>query len=116
MSKNEEYQNQKAVVAWFHLQYPNKLINADVGGVWTKNFAQAIKNKMSGHSNGYPDLFIAEPTKKYFGLFIEMKSAKGYATPEQKKWIEELKKRNFLAVVCYGFAEAIKTIDDYFSQ
>jgi hypothetical protein len=110
-----EYYEQKNVVDWFRLQYPDKLINGDVGGVWTKNYAQAIKNKCLGHSNGYPDLFIAEPKGKYHGLFIEMKSEKGRATPEQKRWVEELNKRKYYAVVCRGFYEAKNMIDDYFN-
>ena len=116
MSKTEEYQNQKAVVQWFRLQFPNKLLNADTGGVWTRNIATAMKNKVSGHSNGYPDLFIPEPIEKYKGLFIEMKSAKGYPTIEQKHWIEELNKRNYSAVICHSFNEAKNVIDDYFSE
>ena len=115
MAKNEEYQNQKAVVQWFRLQFPNKLLNADTGGVWTRNIATAMKNKVSGHSNGYPDLFIPEPTEKYKGLFIEMKSAKGYPTPEQKFWISELNKRNYKVVICHSFNEAKNVIDGYFS-
>ena len=111
--KNEEYQIQKMVIQWFRLKYPDKLLNADVGGVWTRNYAQAIKNKCMGHSNGFPDLFIPEPNSKYHGLFIELKSEKGHATPEQKEWIKNLNQRGYLAQVLYGFDETREYIDGY---
>lgn len=113
MARNEEYQIQKALVLYIKFQYPNILFNADVGGTWTKNFGTAIKNKLSGHSNGFPDLFFAEPRKGYHGLFIELKTIKGRISDEQQDWIEKLNERGYCALVAYGFDEAKEDINNY---
>lgn len=110
-----EFIEQKQFIEWFKLTHRDKLINADVGGVWTKNYAQAMKNRLLGHSNGYPDIFIPEPNKKYHGLFIEMKRVKGGScSPEQKGWIDALNKRGYKVIVCYGMDDAIKAVEEYF--
>lgn len=111
-----EYHIQKGFICWFKMKYPDKLINSDLGGVWTKNFAQAIKNKQLGHSNGFPDVQICCPAGKYHGLFIELKSENGRVSPEQKQWIERLRVNGYEAVICYGLQEAINAVENYFSN
>jgi len=116
MAKNEEYQIQKALVLYIKFQYPDVLFNADVGGTWTKNFGTAIKNKLSGHSNGFPDLFFPEPRGKWHGLFIELKTEKGVLSKEQFEWLVELRVRDYRAECCKGFERAKEVIDDYFKK
>ena len=113
--KHLEQQIQMALVQWIRLQYPHRLLTISGAGLIT-NAKTGSKMKKLGYNAGYPDLFIPEPTSKYYGLFIEMKSAKGYPTPEQKFWISELNKRNYKAVICHSFNEAKNVIDDYFSE
>jgi len=65
---------------------------------------------------GFPDLFIYEPNQDYHGLAIEMKKEKGsVASPEQKRWQEQLRNRGYCSYICKGSEEAIKQIDEYFN-
>ena len=111
----KEYNIQKAFVKYINLQYPNLLFSATMGGQYQKHYSQRIKQKLSGYSKGMPDVLIFEPIK-YNGLFIELKTKTGRPTIYQKKWIEELNKRNYYACVCKGFEECVETLDNYMNN
>ena len=69
-----------------------------------------------GLKKGFPDNFIAEPNKKYHGLFIELKRAKkrlSKISAEQKAWIKDLNEKGYKAVVCYGAEEAKRVVLEY---
>ena len=77
----------------------------------------AITGKMlkdEGVKKGVPDLFIPFYSLGFYGLFIEMKTAKGKLSKEQNEWLDYLKTQNFRSVVCYSFEDARKEIDYYF--
>ena len=107
-----EYQEQCSLVEWFRVRYPDRIINADMGGV-RLTMGNAIKAKRAGHLKGYPDLFIAVAKGGYYGLFIEMKTKKGKASNEQEEIIKKLNQEGYYAIICYGFDNAMKTINDY---
>ena len=81
--------------------------------------------KAEGLKSGVPDLFIPIPNKYYHGLFIEMKDAPKIlksvkkstshtkVSVEQEVWLQELRHKNYEAVVCYGALEAIEAIENY---
>jgi hypothetical protein len=72
--------------------------------------------KRTGYVKGFPDLFIYEPRGAFYGLAIEMKKEKGgAASPEQKRWLEQLRNRGYASYICKGKDEAIKIIDEYFN-
>ncbi len=63
---------------------------------------------------GFPDIFVYEPRGQYHGLAIEMKRQQGGKVSEaQRECLAELTARGYLAVVCRGFQEAKKTVDEY---
>ena len=78
----------------------------------------AQKNfKAEGLRPGVPDIMIPVPSKKYHGLFVEMKRVKGSNTSdEQVEWIALLNKQGYKAVICKGAAVAISEIEDYFKE
>jgi hypothetical protein len=46
-----------------------------------------------------------------------MKKEKGgTASPEQKRWQEQLRNRGYCSYICKGSEEAIKQIDEYFQS
>jgi hypothetical protein len=55
----------------------------------------------------------------YHGLYIELKrpvvkgEPKPVVSPEQKYWIEQLRKQGYLVEVCYGWIEAKELIERY---
>lgn len=72
--------------------------------------------KAQGLKSGIPDLFLAWPTQKYAGLFIEMKSEKGKISENQQKWIDRLNEQGYLAVVAFGLDEAKKAVEGYLNE
>ena len=103
---------QTEVIKYIRYQYPNIRYCASAGGVYT-GIKQARKMVRTGYVKGFPDLFIYEARNGYHGLALELKTIKGRATKEQKQWIEDLKERNYYAVICKGLPEALAVIDNY---
>jgi hypothetical protein len=109
-----ESNQQEIVIKYLRLAYPDALYCASAGGMWTSD-SQRIKMARTGYVKGFPDLFIYEPRGSFFGLAIEMKKEKGgTASPEQKRWQEQLRNRGYCSYICKGSEEAIKQIDEYF--
>lgn len=106
---------QSAVVAYLKLKY-KALHCASLGGQYQKYHSQRMKAKRNGYVAGFPDIFIYEAKQGFNGLAIELKVKGNYASAAQKAWIENLNNRGYLAKVCTGFDDAVKTIDDYFKS
>jgi len=116
VSPESEQNQQEIVIKYLRLAYPDALYCASAGGMRT-SYLQAIKMKRTGYVKGFPDLFIYEPRNEYNGLAIEMKKEKGgVASPEQKRWQEQLRNRGYASYICKGSEEAIKIIDEYFNE
>ena len=85
---------------------------ASAGGMRT-GIRTAVKMKAAGYKKGCPDIMIFEPRAEYCGLFIELKTATGTASPSQKAFIKALEDRGYRAVICKGFEAAKSEIDNY---
>jgi len=107
-----EQKLQTAIVKYLQLKHPNARYCASLGGIRT-SFKQAIKAKATGYVKGFPDLQITEARGGYFGLFLEIKMEKRYATKEQKEWITDLSARGYKAVIVKGIDDCISAIDNY---
>jgi VRR-NUC domain len=106
---------QELVIDYIKLKYPSVLYCASAGGMRT-SMRQAIKMKRTGYRKGFPDLQIMHPTILHHGLFIEIKTLKGQASPEQKEWRDQLNERGYKAVICKGLDACLKAIDDYMNE
>ena len=122
---NSEHHLQVACVNWFRMQYPkySKLLFAIPNG-GKRHMKTARDMKREGVQKGVPDLMLAvwyclrheitgEITELKCGLFIEMKSATGRLTPEQKDYLALLKKQGYATAVCKSFDEFKATIENY---
>jgi len=75
--------------------------------------------KAEGMRRGTPDMFLAAPSGQAWGsgprngLWIEMKSADGKQSPEQKAMAEVLKAQNYQYELCHSPEEAIQAISWY---
>ena len=114
-----ERQEQIGLIKWARIRAIkepalNMLISVPNGG-YALDPVIGAKLKAEGLAKGFPDLLLLCPRGQYHGLAIEMKSRqKGAALRvEQQQWIERLQSAGYLAVVCFGAAEAIKTIETY---
>ena len=116
IAPESEANQQEIVIKYLRLAYPDALYCASAGGMRT-SYLQAIKMKRTGYVKGFPDLFIYEPRNEYNGLAIEMKKEKGgVASPEQKRWQDQLRNRGYASYICKGSEEAMKIIDEYFNE
>ncbi len=115
--KKEEHDEQVTLIEWFDLEYryrpyAKRLASTPNGG--NRNIITATMLKREGCRKGYPDLNLMVPTLRYHGLFIELKKVGGLKpSAQQQEWIEYLNSQGYLAVVCYGFNEAKKIIEEY---
>ena len=74
-----------------------------------------IKLKKMGTSAGFPDFFIPYASKDYHGLFIEMKKREGgKLSMPQNEWLYFLISQGYLAVMCEGWIQASKIVENYF--
>ena len=120
MTELSETQIQNKILRWAK-RYPYKgnvladyLVHVPNGEKRSKRVAAGLKH--SGVKKGYPDLMMDIALNGYHGLRIELKTkAGGVVSPEQKERLKMLNSEGYLAVVCKGFDEAIKTITDYMS-
>jgi len=70
--------------------------------------------KLSGVKAGVPDMFFAAARHGWHGLFIELKVGKNKLTKSQEKWLGDLRRLGYAAVMCVGYDEAIKIINWYY--
>jgi hypothetical protein len=69
--------------------------------------------KAEGFTNGVSDLFLMIPIADHHGMFIEMKAKGGKVSDSQKEFMSNASSMNYKTVVCYGFEEAKKEINNY---
>ena len=67
-----------------------------------------------GMRRGVPDICLPVPKGSYGALYIELKRKKGgRVSEEQRVWIDALNRAGNKALVCRGFDEARKAIEEY---
>ena len=116
--QNWEREEQIAVANFLKCMRPPVLftINAYAG----TNRRTGGKMRASGYERGCPDIMVFEEGKveAFKGLFIELKRSVVYGpskvSDEQRRWIEELNKRGYKAVVAVGAQQAYAEIEKYF--
>lgn len=81
------------------------------GGKRDKRTAVALKRQ--GVKAGVPDICLPVARNGYHGLYIELKAGKNKATKNQEKWQVFLNDQGYYAVICYGWREAAKVIEEY---
>lgn len=111
-----EHAHQVALFSWAWLARKQRpllemLVAVPNGG--QRHKAVAAKIKAEGAKRGFPDIQLNVPVGKYAGLFIELKTAKGRVSEEQKAWIERLSAAGNRAVVCRGWLQAQSEIIKY---
>lgn len=74
---------------------------------------QAAILKKLGVKRGVPDLFLPVPSRKFHGLFIEMKNSKGRTSDSQLWWGEHLAANGYVFDVCHGWQEAVEVLTWY---
>ena len=110
----EEHNIQSACVRWFNLQWPEYrglLFAVPNGGARSK--ATAGKLKAEGVVPGVADLILLVPKLWHHALCIEMKTAKGRQSHEQKEWQAKVEAHGYKYAVCHSLDEFMETINNY---
>ena len=107
---------QAQVIRWATLQanlHPElaRLFHVPNGG--QRHTVVAAKLKGQGVKSGVPDLCLPVPRFGCPGLWIEMKTAEGKVSKNQKDWIDYLKGAGYRVEVCRSFDEARAVLLDY---
>jgi len=109
-----EHHTQVACVNWFSMQYPKyKALLFAIPNGGKRSIGVARKMKAEGVKKGVPDLFFALPNDGYHGLFIEMKSATGSLSSDQKMYLKMLHQNGYRVEVCKSFDNFKVAIESY---
>ena len=111
-----ELAEQIAVFQWAEFakrKYPQLAFLYAIPNGGSRHIAEAVNLKKSGTKSGVPDICLPVIRGEYGALYIEMKSDKGKASPQQTVWIDYLNTNGYKAVVCRGSGEAIDIILKY---
>lgn len=121
-----EYQAQAAVIEWVEWmakQDPRLTLLYAIPNGGARSKAEAGKLKAEGVRAGMPDLCLPIAGIKrdgyhnlgiaFYALYIEMKSAKGKLSSDQKRVIAGLRAAGNRVEVCRSADEAIRVIQDY---
>lgn len=124
----EEHNLQCACVRWFNFQWPEYrglLFAVPNGGARSK--ATAGKLKAEGVVPGVADLILFVPKYRMtddvratfeikHALCIEMKTAKGRQSPEQKVWQAKVEVQGYKYAVCHSIEEFMAVVNGYLTQ
>ena len=69
--------------------------------------------KAMGMQTGFPDLFLAVPSRGMHGLFIEMKSETGRLEPSQREMLALLSEQGYATAVCRSLDDFQHVTDRY---
>lgn len=107
-----EFQEQVALCDWLDLK---RILYYSIKNEGKRSRITGAKLKKSGMKKGVPDMCIPVPTDKYGALYIEMKKIGEKPFPEQLEWKDKLNNAGNKSVICYGFDEAKKVVEEYFA-
>lgn len=118
---HEESKLQKQCVAWFRAQYPQyAMLLTHVVNEGNGNRVSAAIHKGEGTVAGVPDLLLFMPAVLQgvacHGLGIEMKTAKGKQSQQQKDFQKIFESALYQYVVVRSFEEFKKCVRDYISR
>lgn len=107
---------QEALFNWAQYQYeryPELELLYHIPNGGKRDARTAANLKRQGLKAGVPDLHLPVARGGYHGLYIELKVGSNKPTPLQKKWLSNLNKQGYLAVVCYGWQGAAEQLINY---
>lgn len=115
-----EAQHQANVIKWsrqphIRSQYPELKMLFHIPNGGTRDAIEGKHLKQAGVKPGVPDLFLAAPSGKYHGLFIEMKTDTGRTSEAQKWWIKQLNAIGYFVEVCHSWQSAVRVLEWYLS-
>ena len=113
----KESYEQTTLFEWIEynkIRYPELGLCYAIPNGGSRNRIEAYNLKRQGVRPGVPDICLPVPRGGYGALYIELKRQQGgRVSEEQRAWIDALNRAGNKAVVCKGFEEAKKQIEEY---
>lgn len=113
---DEEHREQVALIRWADFaraRWPELALLHAIPNGGQRHKAVAARMKAEGVRAGVPDLCLPVPRGRWHGLYIEMKTRRGRASPDQRWWLRALGKAGYRAEVCRGWDAARQVIEEY---
>lgn len=113
---SSEHDEQVALFQWAALQVgriPELGLLFAIPNGGKRDLVTAVMLQREGVKAGVPDTCLPVARQGWHGLFIELKWGRNKPTEHQLEWLERLTAEGYLAVVCYGWQEAVDVIKDY---
>lgn len=116
------------VARYLQVQYPNVIYRFDLAADLKLTIGQAARHKRLHPKRGYPDLFIAETSSGYSGMYIEIKNegVKVYKKDntiradkhlqEQAAMMRQLESKGYFCSFASGFSECKELLDAYLQK
>ena len=114
--QSTEHDEQVALFKWaahMTFRYPELDLLFAIPNGGKRDKIIAIQLQREGVKPGVPDVCLPVPRQGWHGLFIELKYGRNTPTEYQLSWLERLTEHGYLAVVCYGWQDAVEVIKDY---
>ena len=123
--KNPEYNIQKEYVQEMGRRYPHILIFSDAAAHVAKSMIQQVRaNALQSKGQKWPDLFVAQPSGDYAGLFLEFKAETPYKVDgvtlkksdhveAQRNTMEELTQRGYQCWFVWTVEMAVEVTKKY---
>jgi Holliday junction resolvase len=74
--------------------------------------SQRVRQARAGVRRGVPDVLCFDGPEGFRGVAIEVKTGTGKLTPEQRRWLERLTERGWLAMVAGSAEEVQKKLEE----
>jgi hypothetical protein len=116
MQHISEHDEQMALFKWsahLSLAHPELGLLFAIPNGGKRDKLIAIQMQREGVKPGVPDICLPVARQGWHGLFIELKAGKNKPTAYQLEWLDRLAEQGYLAVVCYGWQDAVEVIKDY---
>lgn len=125
MAQHKERALYHQLAKWLQLQHPTVKFRFDLAADLKLTVGQAKRHKDLHPKRGYPDLWIARPTKRYHGLYIELKADDSSPfkkdgtlksdphLTDQFEWLMALTAEGYAATFSTGFDETVEIINKY---
>lgn len=110
--KDVEHTEQVKLVQRVRAFYPDVIIAAIPNG-GDRTASERVRLHGEGVLAGMPDLCVLEACAGFAGLFVEMKTATGTQSREQRAMQESLNARGYLCVVARSAAQGFEIIKEY---
>ncbi len=113
---SSEHDEQAALFKWATLhtgRYPELALLFAIPNGGKRDPATAVRLQAEGVKPGVPDVCLPVARQGWHGLFIELKYGRNKPEPRQLEWLERLTEQGYLAIVCWGWQEAVEAVKEY---